>query len=97
MYMTFETLKDEQIKALICIFLLLGLTFVCFMYTVEIRSPWFGELSDDRHQWLSGSTLKFSKNWYGEGPLNLGFTMLDEPASIERYLPFYRNSTQWSV
>jgi len=56
---------------------------VIFTYTVKIRQPWFGTLSQDHHQWLTGSTLKFAKNWYNEGPASLKFAMLENPRSIE--------------
>ncbi|EKQ52019.1 MAG: hypothetical protein B655_2029 [Methanobacterium sp. Maddingley MBC34] len=83
--MKLKKLKDDNIKAIICIFILFSITLVVFQYTVEIREPWFGELSSDpySHQWLTGSTLEFSENWYREGPLNWGFVMLETPASIE--------------
>jgi hypothetical protein len=65
------------------------ISLVIFQYTVEIREPWFGQLSYnnnhtiDHHEWLTGSTIKFAKNWYNEGPLNLKFAMLDNPKSVE--------------
>jgi hypothetical protein len=73
----------ERIKVLICIFFLFSATFSIFTYTVEIREPWFGELSANHHQWLTGSTGIYATNWYDEGPLNLKFAMLDNPKSIE--------------
>jgi hypothetical protein len=74
---------NERTKVLICILLLFSITLVIFQYSVEIREPWFGELSSDHHQWLTGSTIEYSKNWYFEGPLTLKFTMLDNPKSVE--------------
>lgn len=76
-------LKREQVPAIICIFLLLGITVAVFEYSVEIRKPYFGELSDGKHVWLTANTLKFAKNWYFEGPLSLKFGMFDYPRSIE--------------
>jgi len=76
-------LKREQFQAVICIFLLLGITVAVFDYTVEIRKPYFGELSDGLSMFLTGSTLEFAKNWYIEGPLNLKFGMFENPRSIE--------------
>lgn len=74
----------------LCIILLLSINLVVFEYTVEIREPWFGELSGSvdhenghHHQWLTGSTLIFSINWYREGPLNTKFAMIENPKSIE--------------
>jgi len=74
---------NEKKGAFLSIILLLIITLVIFQYTVEIREPWFAELSIDHHEWLTGSTLKFAKNWYNEGPLNLKFTMLEDPKSVE--------------
>lgn len=62
--------------------LLIGITLL-FSYTIVIRQPWFGTLSADRHQWLTGSTVKFTRNWYREGALHLGFLMLENPHSVE--------------
>lgn len=76
-------LNGEHFKSIICILILFSLTLVVFSYSVEIREPWYGELSQDNHQWLTGSTILFSKNWYQEGPSKLGFAMLCNPASIE--------------
>ena len=81
--MGIKDLKSEQVQAIICICLLLGCTVTVFEYTKEIRKPYFGELSDGLHVWLSASTLKFAKNWYREGPLNLRFGLFENPASIE--------------
>jgi len=82
--MKLNGLGRERINVLICIFLLFGITFSVFTYTVGIREPWFGQLNNnDHHQWLTGSTLKFSTNWYNEGPIQLRFAMLENPKSIE--------------
>lgn len=70
-------------NGLICVLLLFSITFVVFQYTVDIREPWFGDLSLKGHQWQTGSTIKFSANWYTEGPLKLRFAMLENPDSIE--------------
>jgi tetratricopeptide (TPR) repeat protein len=61
------------------------LTLPLFVYTVHLRAPWFGTLSEDPwgHQWLTAGTVKFSRNWYREGIFHLRFTMLENPASIE--------------
>ena len=81
--MTVKDWKKEQILVIISVFLLFSINLLVFQYTVDIREPWHGELSSGHHQWLSGSTLKFAKNWYRDGPLNLGFTLLENPSSIE--------------
>ncbi len=80
--MKIRKLSAEQIKTIISILILLTITLVVFSYTIEIREPWYGELSGS-HQWLTGDTILFSKIWYRDGPQNLGFAMMDSPASIE--------------
>jgi hypothetical protein len=82
--------NNNTISQLICIIIIFLLTLSIFAYTVEIRKPWFGVLSDGanehtpgHHQWLSGSVIKFAKNWYFEGPLSLKFAMLENPNSVE--------------
>ena len=60
--------------------------FTCalFIYSVHLRAPWFGYMPlDDNLGWQTGSTLKFTDYWYQEGPLKLGFTMLENPPSVE--------------
>lgn len=79
---------NEKRGTLLCILLLFSITLIIFQYTVEIREPWFGELSgvepsNGHHQWLTGSTVEFTKNWYNEGPVNLEFLMLQNPSSVE--------------
>ena len=61
------------------------LTLPIFLYTVHLRAPWFGVLSDHPlgHQWLTGGTVKFSRNWYREGIFHLRFAMIESPASVE--------------
>ena len=81
--MRINNLTGQKFKNIIPILLLFAITIGLFQYTVKIREPWFGTLSSRHHQWLSGSTLKFSKIWYREGPLNLRFGMIENPESIE--------------
>lgn len=76
-------MKDSMKSKIICIFLLFIITSLLFQYTVGIREPWMGKINEENNQWLTGSTLKFSTNWYVENPLNLKFTMLENPKSIE--------------
>jgi hypothetical protein len=70
-------------KKIFSIFLLFLVTLFVFQYTTELREPWMGKLSASGHQYLTGSTVKFSKNWYYEGPLKLKFSMLENPKSVE--------------
>ncbi len=75
--------KEEQKKKLIYILAIALITTSVFIYSVEIRDPWFGNLYDKNHHWLSGSTLKFADNWYNEGPENLYWGMIENPKSVE--------------
>ncbi|HAY46128.1 MAG TPA: hypothetical protein DCY55_07560, partial [Gammaproteobacteria bacterium] len=67
-------------RALIIIF---AVTCGLFAHSVDQRAPWFGAIDTGLHEWLTGSTVKFAKNWYREGPVNLKFLMLEEPSSVE--------------
>lgn len=80
--MKIQKLNGEQVTAIICILILFSITLITFHYTVEIREPWYGELSGG-HQWLTGDTILFSKIWYREGPSSVGFAMMDSPSSVE--------------
>ena len=70
---------------LAAIAILLLITAGLFAWTVQLRAPWFGTLSTAPfyHQWLSGCTLKWSKNWYREGVFHDRFSLLENPPSIE--------------
>lgn len=59
------------------------IAFGLFFQSVRIRAPWFAVLSEGHHQWLSASSLKFTRNWYREGPWTLQFALLENPRSIE--------------
>ncbi len=65
--------------------LLTLVTVAVFSYTVHIRRPWFGTVSDVDWslQQLTASTLKWSRIWYREGALHLRFALLENPESIE--------------
>ncbi|GBC60670.1 hypothetical protein DENIS_1627 [Desulfonema ishimotonii] len=75
--------SDGRVVKGICVMLLFLIALSVFLYTVSIRKPWFGVVAPGHHQWLSGSTLKFSKNWYADGPLKLRFGMVENPDSVE--------------
>jgi hypothetical protein len=81
---------NERIKIFASIVLLFFITLGVFLYTVEIRKPWFGIIAADdedfrygHHQWLSGSTLKFVRIWYREGPWEARFGKIQNPRSVE--------------
>jgi len=80
----------KKYKIIFSIIILTLITGLCFIYSMEIRRGWLGELSTGdskwrggHHQWLSGSTLKFVNNWYFEGPLKLKFAFIENPKSVE--------------
>lgn len=84
--------KSEKFKYIICILLLFLITLLVFQYTVKIREPWMGDKltynwignkTGNDHQILTAETLKFTQNWYREGPVTLKFAMLENPKSIE--------------
>lgn len=64
----------------ILIFLIVS---ICFVWSVCIRSEWFGSISKENHQWLTASTIKFAQNWLAENPFKLYFLQLENPNSIE--------------
>lgn len=74
---------SKEIKTIICIFILFAISSIIFSITVIERQPYFGYLSSNGHQWLTGSAVKFLKNWYSEGAFNLKFAMFENPKSIE--------------
>lgn len=76
-------ITDEATQKTIFISLLFFIAVGIFSYTIQIRKPWFGHLSEGGNQWQSGSTLKFVKNWHREGPFKLLFGMIENPDSIE--------------
>ncbi len=63
--------------------LLLGVAVLSFTHSVSLRKPWFCWYEHGRHQWLTASTLKFSRIWYHERPWTIRFAMLENPLSAE--------------
>lgn len=64
--------------------LLLVLTVTAlFAFSVKVRSPWFGQLSEGHHSFNTATTLRYAKNWYADGPLTLRFAMMENPRSVE--------------
>jgi hypothetical protein len=77
-------LNNKQ-KYIICILLLVLITSAIFTITVIERKPYFGYLAlgNQQNQSCTGHTITFLKNWFKEGAINLKFTMLINPGSIE--------------
>ena len=81
--MTDNLIGQEKPKTLFFVISILLITVILFAVTVQVRKPWLGKLAGGNHQWLTGSTLLFTKNWYREGAWNLRFSTLENPKSIE--------------
>jgi len=75
-------MKNIQ-KILPYCFLTLIITLV-FISTIQVRKPWFGQLINGDQHYLTGSSLKFARNWYQDKPWNITFGMIEQPRSIER-------------
>lgn len=62
-----------------------AVTIFVFAFTVYERRSWIGEMSEESHghQWLTGSTLVWSRNWYRQGTMKHAFALFDNPRSIE--------------
>jgi hypothetical protein len=69
---------NESIKKTICVFMLFVITLSIFLYTLEIRRPYFWATRTDEL-----ALLVYCKNWYREGIFNLKFAMLRNPKSVE--------------
>jgi len=54
-----------------------------FALSVAAREERFGTLEGRGHEWLTGSAVKFTRNWHREGAWALRFAMLENPRSIE--------------
>lgn len=69
---------------------------ILFVYSVVVRAPHLDELNTGNHQFLTGSTIQFAKNWLKEGPANLKFMMVREfRGSYSDSLDFRRRD--WKV
>lgn len=75
-------IKKIIFRLLPFLFLLTFTSFV-FSYSLPLRSQWFGKLVQGDHHFLTGSTIKFTKNWINEKPWNLFFGMFENPKSVE--------------
>ncbi|MBX7221952.1 MAG: hypothetical protein K1Y36_18510 [Blastocatellia bacterium] len=73
--------SEKQIRLVLP--LLLTIVTLVFAYTVKIREPWFGVLSIGHHSFNTGTTLRYTRNWYHEGIFKLNFLMVENPRSVE--------------
>ena len=62
---------------------LLVMLAAIFAFSMIERPASFGDLKGRGHEWLTGSTVKFTRNWFREGARPLRFAMLENPRSIE--------------
>ncbi|MBL7813212.1 MAG: hypothetical protein JNL57_13400 [Bacteroidetes bacterium] len=70
-------------KRHIPIFLFCLVIAVLFSVSVVRRLPYWGGINRWHHQYLTGSTLKFTTNWYEEGFLLLKGAMVENPPGPE--------------
>lgn len=77
-----QSFKKAVLK-LMPFLLLIVFTVIVFSYSLPLRRQWFGKLVQGDHHFLTGSTIKFTKNWINEKPWNLFFGMLENPKSVE--------------
>lgn len=82
---------ESPARALLATAVVLTLFSALFATSVEVRAPFRTHLSLGHHQWLTASTVLFSRNWYREGIVRLRMTMLEEPAA-ERDRPLSQRS-----
>jgi hypothetical protein len=57
-------------------------TGILFGYSVTVRSPWFGTV-DSGLETITSCAVRYSVQWSREGAFRLGFSMPDNPPSIE--------------
>jgi hypothetical protein len=71
-------------RGIVYFFVLLLVGSALFLNTVRAREPTTGILDEIGYwHWLTGSTVTFSQNWFYEGAVNLGFSLLENPPSVE--------------
>lgn len=81
---TGKTLRNGQpFVHSVLLLLVVASVSLLFAWSVQLRQPWFGQLSREGHQWLTGSTMKFVQNWLKDDPWKIRFMQLENPASIE--------------
>lgn len=71
------------LKKIFPFLIIISINIILFKYSLYLRKDNFGKLYGGDHHFLTGSTIKFTKNWYYEGPKNIYFAMLENPKSIE--------------
>ena len=74
-----------------CVIALIAITASLFAYSVEVRRPWFGTVSNSLETWLNTGTMLWAKHWYREGPVKLRFGFFWNPDSIEFPTPASRD------
>ncbi|HOF01077.1 MAG TPA: hypothetical protein PK385_08420 [Spirochaetota bacterium] len=79
----FNFAKNRKLRNTLLTGIILLVAIFSFVYSVSLRTSWFGKLSLDHHQWLSGATIKFTNMWLDENPFKLLFGMIENPKSIE--------------
>lgn len=68
---------------LYCALILLLFTLILFLFSISLRKPWRGILSEGGHQWVTGHSLLISRQWFIEGPVKFKFGLPWNPRSVE--------------
>ncbi len=75
--------QSHALRNRFCIGLLFAILTSIFIFSVHLRSPYFGHMANGYFEDQTARTLKFSRNWYRDGAWNDKFFMLENPASVE--------------
>ncbi|MCL5037193.1 MAG: hypothetical protein M1269_08780 [Chloroflexi bacterium] len=75
--------ERRAIKTTIFVVLIFIVSLILFIYSVQIRKPFFTDLSEEHHQSLTGGTVLFARHWFREGIFKTGFMMIANPKSVE--------------
>ena len=77
-------MKKYSDRSLTVSFLLIFIIIsMLFILSINLRSEWFGNISVENHQWLTASTINFTRNWLEENPFKIYFLQLKNPPSVE--------------
>jgi hypothetical protein len=74
-------LESSRAKTAAAIGILFVFVLTLFLFTKQVRAPWFGNLKTYGHQFITGSTLTFVKSWVEDGIFKDQFKLLSEVKS----------------
>lgn len=75
--------KHNTRSLVISVFFLLLVTCVGFVKSVEMRREWFGQFSPNYNQVITGTSIKFVRNWLEDGIVEDRFALFSFPKSVE--------------